>query len=125
MREGMERVPKEFRKFFRDMAVVVADSPTPEQRRHAKVPSGTDLLGLYEGVPRTNRQYAPYLYPEKITLFQRSFEHLCGNDAERIRAEVAETVWHELAHALGMSEPHVRRVERRRRRRHLPGREGS
>lgn len=113
--EGAARIPEKFRGYLKDVAVVVEMEPTAAQRRAAGVGRGSDLLGLYEGTPRTKREYLPYRLPEKITLFQRPVERSCGGDTERIREEVAHTIWHELAHALGMPETQVRRLERRRR----------
>jgi len=115
--EGMARIPEQFRRYLRDIAVVVERAPSPAQRQIARLRRGVDLLGLYEGTPRTERQYLPFRYPEKITLFQRSFERLCEGNEDCIREEVAHTVWHELAHALGFSERHIRTLERKRRRR--------
>lgn len=114
---GVRRIPEQFRCYFRDIALVIDDRPSPEQRRVARVRRGENLLGLYEGTPRTERQYAPFLYPEKITLFWRSFAELCGADAKCLEEEVAHTVWHELGHALGLSERAIRAREVRRQRR--------
>src|SRR5688572_24947758 len=113
--EGIERIPEEFRRYLDDVAVIVSDQPNSTQRRSARLRRDDLLFGLYEGIPRTGRQYLTYRLPDTITIFQESFERMYGDDAERIREEVAETVWHELAHALGMSEKHVRDAEKRRR----------
>lgn len=116
--DGMKRIPEQFRRYLRDIAVVVEDEPSSAQRNVARLQKGSDLLGLYEGTPRTERQYLPFRYPEKITIFQRPFERLCGGNADCIREEVASTVWHELAHALGFSERQIRQHERKRGARH-------
>jgi predicted Zn-dependent protease with MMP-like domain len=112
--EGIERIPENFRRHLKDIAVVVEDRSTAAQQRRVRARHGAILLGLYEGTPRTERQYLPFVYPEKITLFQTSFEQICGDDVECIREEVAHTVWHELAHALGIPERRVRELERKR-----------
>lgn len=112
---GIARIPERFRAHLRDIAMVIAKSPSPHQRRLARTPRESLLLGLYEGTPRTERQYLPFRYPDKITLFQRSFERLCNGDEACIREEVAHTIWHELAHALGIPETRVRSLERKRR----------
>lgn len=113
---GIARIPERFRAHLRDIAVVIERAPSSRQQRLARIPKGTLLLGLYQGTPRTERQYLPFRYPDKITLFQRSFEVLCGGDEACIREETAHTVWHELAHALGIPEMRVRALERKRRR---------
>lgn len=113
--EGAERIPEEFRPHLKAAALLVADEPTAEQKRSAGLPPGAELFGLYHGTPRTERAYLLYRLPDTITIFQRPLERFCGGDPACIREEVAHTVWHELAHALGMSEGRVRHVERGRR----------
>lgn len=115
--EGAQRIPSPFRKHLDDVALLVENEPTREHMRGTRIPPGVELFGLYHGTPRTERAYLPYRLPDTITIFQRPLERFCGGDPERIREEVAHTVWHELAHALGMSEHRVRRAERTRRRR--------
>lgn len=112
--EGIERIPAQFRRHLDEVAVVVEREPSLRKKREAVIPRTAELLGLYEGTPRTERAYLPYRLPEKITLFQGPIERMCGNNAECIREQVAHTVWHELAHALGMSERRIRALERKR-----------
>lgn len=112
--EGAQRIPAPFRKHLDDVALIVENEPTREQMRGAGVSPGAELFGLYHGTPRTERAYLPYRLPDIITIFQRPLERFCEGDPECIREEVAHTVWHELAHALGMSERQVRTFERRR-----------
>ena len=45
----------------------------------------------------------PPLYPDTIYLFQEPLEQVCVTP-EELREEIAITVVHELAHALGMSD---------------------
>ncbi len=115
VQEGAERIPAQFRKHLDEIPVIVEGEPTRAQRRAARVGRGTGLLGLYVGTPHTKRAGLPYRLPDTVTLFQGPIERACGGNAERIREEVAHTLWHELAHALGMDEHRVRRAERTRR----------
>lgn len=115
--EGAQRIPSPFRKHLDDVALIVENEPTREQMRGAGVSPGAELFGLYHGTPRTERAYLPYRLPDTITIFQRPLERFCGQAPECIQEEVAHTVWHELAHALGIDEHRVRALERKRRRR--------
>ncbi|MBI5466354.1 MAG: metallopeptidase family protein [Candidatus Kerfeldbacteria bacterium] len=106
-------------KFLRQLnnvAVVIADEPTPAQRQELKLRKGETLYGVYEGVPQTRRGtgYSGVL-PDKITIFRRPIESQARSVAE-IEELVRQTVWHELAHHFGLDEARVRRSEIRRRR---------
>jgi predicted Zn-dependent protease with MMP-like domain len=63
-----------------------------------------DLLGLYEGVPHTERgQYGFLDLPDKVTLFRRA---LCdiADDEQELRREIRTTLVHELAHHVGIDD---------------------
>ncbi|MBI4089970.1 MAG: metallopeptidase family protein [Candidatus Kerfeldbacteria bacterium] len=114
VQQGLARIPERFRRLLRNVAILVADEPTPAQLRKGGVRPGSLLLGLYEGVPRISRYGQEPMLPDKITVFQKSIEAVARTPAA-IREEVARTVWHELGHHFGLSEHAVRRAEQRRR----------
>ena len=75
---------------------------------------GTQLLGLYEGVPHTMRGKGYTLVlPDKITLFQKSIEAICHNDNE-LEAEIGMVIRHEIAHHFGISDATLHRIESRK-----------
>ncbi len=101
--DALDRLPEHILRMLDNIAVVAADAPTDEQRQHMRLRDDEDLLGLYEGVPRTERGgYAPVL-PDKVTIFQRSIETYCATE-EELAEMVRHTVVHELAHHLGISD---------------------
>ena len=61
------------------------------------------LLGLYEGIPLTEREEYSMVLPDKITLYQKSIETICADNDEIIE-QVRETVVHEVAHHFGLSD---------------------
>ncbi len=72
------------------------------------------MLGLYQGVPLPQRgMWYGMVLPDKISLFQGPIER-AANREEDIPQVVYETLWHEVAHYFGMSEPQVRASEWRR-----------
>lgn len=111
--EGLTRIPAKFRRLLKNVAIVVADAPTPAQLRRNRIGPGSTLLGLYEGVPRAARFGQEPLMPDKITIFQRPIESVALTP-DAIREQVAQTVWHEVGHHFGLSEHAVRTAERRR-----------
>lgn len=114
--EGIETIPEKFRERLENVAVVVEEAPTAEQRRKLKLRRDHDLFGLYEGIPQTKRgpNYFGVL-PDKITIFREPIlAH--ARDAADAKAIVRDTVWHEIAHHFGMDERAVRTRERSRNR---------
>ncbi len=68
-------------------------------------PRGTEMLGLYSGVYRTERQhFQTRIAPDLIFVFRGPILRCCKGD---LRAEVKRVVWHEVAHWLGHDEEEV------------------
>jgi predicted Zn-dependent protease with MMP-like domain len=67
---------------------------------------GPELLGLYEGVPLTQRgQDYTWTLPDRITLYRRPIERQAGAGREAaLKRVVADTIVHEIAHFFGISE---------------------
>jgi predicted Zn-dependent protease with MMP-like domain len=101
---AIESLPQEFQDSLENIDIVVADEPSKEQLRKSHLPKGEILLGLYEGVPLTNRS-ASYggVVPDKITIFQKAIESTCRTDGEIVK-EVQKTVKHEVAHHFGIDD---------------------
>jgi predicted Zn-dependent protease with MMP-like domain len=101
--EALDSLPDDLWAALDNVEVTVASYPTSEQLRKAGVTNGT-LLGLYEGIPLTERNSAyTFVLPDKITIFQGPIEHICGSYATVV-AQVRETVIHEFAHHFGISD---------------------
>jgi len=73
------------------------------------------LLGLYEGVPKTERDCGYFgVLPDKITIFQKPLEELSGGDKNKLKELVFEVVWHEVGHHLGFDEKEIRELEEKK-----------
>ena len=106
--EAIDSLPPEFGERLNNVASVVEDSPTVEQRRKLRLPHRAILFGLYEGVPQTKRGSYSGVLPDKITIFKNSIEKVARSD-EEIIAQVRATVIHEIGHHFGLSEEDLRR----------------
>jgi predicted Zn-dependent protease with MMP-like domain len=107
--EALDSLPDEIQSWLDNVAIVVADWPTPEQMVQARA-SGHNvlLLGLYLGVPKTHRGVTyGELVPDKILVFQGPIEQV-AHTPEQIRRQVRKTVLHEIGHHLGMNEAQLR-----------------
>jgi predicted Zn-dependent protease with MMP-like domain len=110
--KAVESLPEEFRERMENIDVVVADEPTLKQLTKIERKRGETLLGLYEGVPLTERtQGYGFVVPDMITIFQLSIEEMCRSDNEII-SEVQKVVLHEIAHHFGISDERLRELGR-------------
>jgi len=100
---ALDSIPEPFASALDEVAVVIADEPTADQRRENDVGPDETLYGLYEGVPRTEwgADWAPI--PNRITLFRLPLEEDYA-DPDDLADEVWVTVVHELAHHLGIDD---------------------
>jgi predicted Zn-dependent protease with MMP-like domain len=112
---GIDAIPAEYTERLDNVAIVVSDEPTPEQRQRLSLRPWTTLFGLYQGVPlgRRGSGYSLVL-PDKITIFRRPIEAAARSN-EEVKEIVRNTVWHEIAHHFGMDESQVRAAEAKRR----------
>ena len=100
---ALDAIPEPFASALDEVAVVIADEPSPDQRRENDIGPDETLYGLYEGVPRTEwgADWAPI--PNRITLFRLPLEEDFA-DPDDLADEVWVTVIHELAHHLGIDD---------------------
>jgi predicted Zn-dependent protease with MMP-like domain len=96
-------IPAPFRDALAEVAIVVDDEPTADQRRENGLADDEMLYGLYEGVPRTEYGADWAGVPNRITLFRLPLEEDFADPAE-LADEVRITVIHELAHHLGIDD---------------------
>ncbi|OGO00021.1 MAG: hypothetical protein A2Y90_04110 [Chloroflexi bacterium RBG_13_52_12] len=108
--KAIDDIPEEFRERLENIDIVVADEPSRTQLRRSDLKRNETLLGLYEGVPLTERgNYYGFVAPDKITIFQKSIESVCKNDAQII-TEVRNVVLHEIAHHFGIDDDRLKEL---------------
>ena len=105
-------LPEEFQNRLENIDIVVAGNPTASQLRSVGLTRSETLLGLYEGVPQTDRgAHYGLVPPDKITVFQRPIEARCKNNNE-IKAMIESVVKHEIAHHFGITDARLRQIEK-------------
>ena len=97
---AIARLPDAFRAQLATVAIVVADEATPEELALVGAPG---LFGLYRGVPRTAFSADHVPIPSVITLYRGPLERRWRGPAALVHG-VEETLRHELAHHLGISD---------------------
>jgi len=100
---AMDELPQEYIKGLDNVAIVMADEPTDEQKHKMKLRENMILLGLYEGIPLTQRGNGyTFVLPDKITLFKHSILRVVRSEAELFE-QIKRTLWHEIAHYYGLN----------------------
>src|SRR5206468_11463029 len=93
--EALSSLPGEHAKNIKNVALLMSDDPTPDQREKLQLRDDQTLFGLYEGVPLTKRQGMQPLMPDRITLFKHPLSYgLTG--IEQLRERIRHTLWHEI-----------------------------
>lgn len=97
---AVKRLPREFRARLDNVVITVEAAPSRAQARRY----GRGLLGLYEGVPLSERgSFYSGAMPDKITLFMDNIAAGRGSEAELLGA-IRHTLLHEIAHHFGMDD---------------------
>jgi predicted Zn-dependent protease with MMP-like domain len=99
--DALDSLPEDVARAMQNVEVVVEDEPPPEMIKG--LPRGTTLLGLYHGVPLTNRERYDRALPDKISIYKGPIVRL-ARTPERIKEQVRHTVIHEIAHHFGIEE---------------------
>ena len=75
--EGYEKLPQWVREKIKNVALLVEDEPSGEDRKAEGLADDETLLGLYKGIPLSERgeQYGVgATMPDTITLYQKPIE---------------------------------------------------
>ncbi len=92
--EAIEALDPQFRSLMENVLIVVEDQSAQEP----------DLLGLYEGVPLTEREaYGLMEMPDRISIYRLPLVNMCATTEELV-SEIQITVVHEIAHHFGIDD---------------------
>jgi len=111
--KAMDELPQQYITGLDNVAILYADEPDEYQREKARLDNRHMLLGLYEGIPLTQRGAGySFVLPDKITLFKNPILSL-STTPEDLFEQVKRTLWHEIAHYYGLSHRDMHRLENR------------
>ncbi len=108
--KALSELPGEHAKNIKNVAILYEDEPTPEQRQTLALRHDQTLLGLYEGVPLSQRQGMTRLLPDKITLFRKPLQWQ-ANTSDELKEHIRHTLWHEIAHYYGLDHDRIYDLE--------------
>jgi predicted Zn-dependent protease with MMP-like domain len=110
---AMDELPQKYIRGLENVAIIYADDPTPEQVVKMKLDNQHILLGLYEGIPLTQRGGGyTFVLPDKITLFKNSILRIVHNEAQ-LYEQIKRTLWHEIAHYYGLNHHRIDELQRK------------
>ena len=104
--DALDTIPGELADQMDNVVILVRDEPEPElltadDYNEDGLPT---LLGLYDGIPLTERDDAwSVVLPDRILIFKGPLERWCSN-REELTAEIGVTVIHEVAHHFGIDD---------------------
>jgi len=107
--QALSDLPEDVRHSLQNVDVVVDDVASMSQIVGTGIENAMDLLGLYEGIPLTERYGYDMVLPDKVTLFQKPIESICDTQ-EQMAEEISKTLIHEIAHHFGMDDDHIDRL---------------
>lgn len=108
--QALTELPGEHAKNIKNIAILYEQVPTPEQRHKLELRNDQTLLGLYEGVPLSQRQGTTPLFPDRITLFKLPLQSR-SESLEALKEDIKHTLWHEIAHYYGLNHDQIHGLE--------------
>ena len=102
--EAIDGLPRWVHERLENVEIIVEENPPGDEG---------NLLGLYEGIPLTERgnEYT-WALPDRISLYRSTIELEAGGRPDAVRRVVADTVIHEVAHFFGISDERLHELGR-------------
>ena len=111
--KALEEIPPEFREKMENVEVLVEDFADPDTLSSVGLESPWELLGLYVGVPITQRSvFSPGYLPDRIYLYRRPILHAAGAP-HNVVATIRDVVIHEVGHHFGFDDDELEEMTRR------------
>jgi predicted Zn-dependent protease with MMP-like domain len=110
---AMDELPQKYIEGLDNVVIVQADEPSEEQKVKMRLDDNHLLLGLYEGIPLTQRGNSyTFVLPDKITLFKHPILAVSHNEAALFE-QIKRTLWHEIAHFYGLNHHRIDEIQNR------------
>lgn len=100
---ALDQLPKEFADALDNVVVLMEDEPDPAMLAEMGFDPGEEILGLYTGIPLTEREVGWTTLPDTVTIYRGPLLRMC-RDRQELIGEIRDTVVHELGHHFGLSD---------------------
>jgi len=101
--QALAELPEPFRERLTNVAIIVEDLPPAGMQTRGL------LLGLFHGIPRTEKSVFASSPPDHIFLYQKNIEAISRSD-EEVRRQIRDTLLHEVGHYFGLNEDELRGI---------------
>lgn len=103
VKRALDQLPEQFAEILDNVVVLVEEEPDPEMLAEMGFDPDEELLGLYTGVPQTEREVGLFTLPDTVSIYRGPLCRYCRGRRELIR-EIRDTVVHELGHHFGLAD---------------------
>lgn len=101
---ALRSIPTHIARYLENISVDVEHWPDAETCRSLGLTDPSELMGLYQGTPLTERSVEDQgMLPDRIVIYQGSVEASAVTRSEIVE-EVRATVLHEIGHHFGLDE---------------------
>jgi predicted Zn-dependent protease with MMP-like domain len=103
---ALESLPEPFRSMASDVICRVAEFPEDDALRDLDMESPFDLLGLFEGIGRTDDGLTPMTgqMPNRVWLYRRPILDYWAEHEETLGDIITHVLVHEIGHHFGLSD---------------------
>jgi predicted Zn-dependent protease with MMP-like domain len=103
--EALESLPKRFADLVENIVISVEEEPSADDLESIDDADDDDseLLGIYRGVPLTDRTHDMPTLPDEIAIFRGPIDRVTHTRDEAVR-EIRDTLIHELGHYFGLGD---------------------
>ena len=100
--QALGELPERFAALLDNVAIVVEEEPSDEDL-DVLDEDANELLGIYRGIPITERSYDSIRLPDQIAIFRGPILRVARSRGDAVH-EIRDTVIHELGHYFGLDD---------------------
>lgn len=102
--QALDGLPPEISRYLDNIVVTVAEWPSPLELANTGLSSPYELLGLYQGIPLTQRGRGYNMaLPDRVVIYRGPIQAIAHSPAA-IHWRIQHTVAHEIGHHFGIDD---------------------